>query len=1363
MTYFFSACTPTGINFSRLLVFKNLCLLALFVLITSLTFAQTKAFPSAYGAGAYTTGGRGGDVYHVTNLNDSGSGSFREALKQSNRTIVFDVSGIIQLKSLLATSVDNITIAGQTAPEGGITIDGSRVYFSGVDNIIVRHIRFKGGVDYGDDSFTAASSMTNIIFDHCTFAFGADESASFYTTEAGSTIKNITVQRSLFSESKNGSIFGGYAEREMTVGQISVINNMYYNASHRFPNIAGNDGEFEVINNVIWTVKNRLIRGDGEFKLNHINNYYDYGVRPLQDTRIQCYTYKDGTIPAIYTSGNKYVAVNSQSPTNSVSELNANNKLAWKFFLDGGGYARGDQIPDNYFVNNQYGLFGAKMSIQSADAAFNDVKFDVGCNARLNADGSSSSNLDLLDTEWLTNVQKGIYTERLETSAYKVPAFTSKTRPSDYDTDQDGMADEWERKTFGNLNKDGLGDADGDGYTDLEEFLNGVDEGNSQDIIPSLEVIAGEDETICNGAEITLTASGASSYLWSTGDTTASITVSPENTTTYTVTGEDSYGNSDTDEVLITVVDLTSVDAGEDVTVCEDGSIELRATGAGEFEWSTGEKTQSITVSPNKTTTYTVTATNGICSNSDEVTVTVSPRQTINAGSDVNIELGESTTLSVSGSGSVLWSTGEITRDITVSPTVSTTYTVTVSENGCEAQDEVTVVVSETVVEVIADAGDNETICEGETVTLTASGGSTYKWSTGATTQSITVSPSTTTTYSVEVFEGAVSATATVTVQVYALPVANAGADQTIEEGESITLTASGGSTYSWSNGSTSQSITVSPNQTTTYTVEVSNENGCSDSDAVQVIVNAKKVEVIADAGEDQAICEGETVTLTASGGSTYKWSTGATTQSITVSPSTTTTYSVEVFEGAVSATDEVTVQVYALPVANAGADQTIEAGESITLTASGGSTYNWSNGSTSQSITVSPNETTTYTVEVSNENGCSDSDAVQVIVNAKKVEVIADAGEDQAICEGETVTLTASGGSTYKWSTGATTQSITVSPSTTTTYSVEVFEGDVSATATVTVQVYALPVANAGADQTIEAGESITLTASGGSTYSWSNGSTSQSITVSPNQTTTYTVEVSNENGCSDSDAVQVIVKAKKVEVIADAGEDQAICEGETVTLTASGGSTYKWSTGATTQSITVSPSTTTTYSVEVFEGAVSATATVTVRVYALPIANAGADQTIEEGESITLTASGGTEFLWSNGSTSRSITVSPNQTTLYSVAVFNELGCYTEDEVVVIVEAFKGEEIEEEIEFEFNIYPNPTSELLNLKISGLDQAIPVRIYDMSGKVLYNNIIESDGSLRHEVLNLSSYPKGFYVLSIIKAGNTITKKIVVK
>jgi carbamoylphosphate synthase small subunit len=196
---------------------------------------------------------------------------------------------------------------------------------------------------------------------------------------------------------------------------------------------------------------------------------------------------------------------------------------------------------------------------------------------------------------------------------------------------------------------------------------------------------------------------------------------------------------------------------------------------------------------------------------------------------------------------------------------------------------------------------------------------------------------------------------------------------------------------------------------------------------------------VIAEAGDDVEICLGDGVTLTASGGSSYRWSTGATTSSITVSPSQTSTYTVQVSDGVTEDTDEVTVSVSSV-TADAGSDVSIESGSQITLTASGGESYQWSTGETTSSITVSPAQTTVYEVTVSNAMGCESTDQVQVSVtstNSPVDSVIAEAGDDVEICLGDRVTLTASGGESYQWSTGATTSSITVRPLRTTKYDV--------------------------------------------------------------------------------------------------------------------------------------------------------------------------------------------------------------------------------------------------------------------------------------------------------------------------------------
>ena len=150
---------------------------------------------------------------------------------------------------------------------------------------------------------------------------------------------------------------------------------------------------------------------------------------------------------------------------------------------------------------------------------------------------------------------------------------------------------------------------------------------------------AGEDKTICENESVTLTASGGTSYVWNTGETTANITVNPTETTTYTVTASDSNGNTDSDDVIVTVNSITA-NAGADVTIDEGQSTTLNASDGGSYLWNTGATTQSITVSPLSTQTYTVTVTQNGCEDTDEVKVTVNPSTgsvTANAGQDMSI------------------------------------------------------------------------------------------------------------------------------------------------------------------------------------------------------------------------------------------------------------------------------------------------------------------------------------------------------------------------------------------------------------------------------------------------------------------------------------------------------------------------------------------------------------------------------------------------------------------------------------------------------------------------------------------------------------------------------------------------------
>jgi predicted transcriptional regulator len=683
-----------------------------------------------------------------------------------------------------------------------------------------------------------------------------------------------------------------------------------------------------------------------------------------------------------------------------------------------------------------------------------------------------------------------------------------------------------------------------------------------------------------------------------------------------------------------------------------------------------------ITVCPDETTTYTVTVTdeNG-CSSSKEVTVTVHPLPTAVIIGDTEICIGSSTSLTASGGTSYVWSNGATGASITVSPTATTTYNVTVTDvNGCDGTASKTVIVNP--LPAVSIFGIDE-ICNGGNTTLFASGGVSYIWSNGATSTSIAVSPTATTTYNVTVTDGnGCQASTSVTVTVHPLPTASISGDTEICTGTTTRLTASGGTGYLWSTGATTYWIDVNPTATTTYNVTVTDGNGCQASTSVTVNVNPLPTASISG---DTEICTGTTTRLTASGGTGYLWSTGATTYWIDVNPTATTTYNVTVTNGnGCQASTSVTVNVNPLPTPSISGDTEICTNANTTLTASGGTTYLWSNGATSTSITVSPTATTTYNVTVTDGNGCQASTSVTVTVHPLPTPSISG---DTEICTGTTTRLTASGGTTYVWSNGATEASITVSPTATTTYNVTVTDGNgCQASTSVTVNVNPLPTTSISGDTEICTGTTTRLTASGGTGYLWSTGATTNWIDVNPTTTTTYNVTVTNGNGCQASTSVTVKVNPLPSPSIAG---DTEICTNASTTLTASGGTTYLWSNGATSTSITVSPTATTTYNVTVTDGnGCQASTSVTVTVNPLPTPSITGDTEICTGASTTLTASGGTAYVWSNGATAASITVNPTATTTYNVTVSNSNDCQASTSVTVTVHPLPTPSISGDIE---------------------------------------------------------------------------------
>lgn len=678
---------------------------------------------------------------------------------------------------------------------------------------------------------------------------------------------------------------------------------------------------------------------------------------------------------------------------------------------------------------------------------------------------------------------------------------------------------------------------------------------------------AGADTTVCQGRSARLRATGGITYKWSTNQTLQEIIVTPLITTTYTVTVTGQNTCTATDVVIVNVNPIPIANAGANKILCNGSSVDITATGGSTYIWNTGQSESTIKVSPTVSTNYIVTVSNGNCFAMDTVLVEVVPLPKANAGFDQTICVGSEATLIATGGTNYLWSTGENTSTIKVSPTSSINYEVTVySSNGCKSFDTVNVKVNPL---PDAKAGLSFSSCQNIPFQLKATGGVNYKWSNGSNTDTTTIVENTSGLkfYFVTVTDAnGCSASDQISVNILNAPIVNLISESTICNGQTISLNSnSNANSFLWSNGETTNSISISPLSTETYSVTATGSNGCKTIASAKINVLPKP---IANAGNDIGICLGSQANLKASGGVSYLWSTGENTDAIQVSPVVTTSYYVTVSNGNCSDFDTVQVVVKPLPIAYAGVDQTICRENTAKLEATGGINYLWSNGSTGSPINVSPSTTTIYTVTVTDLNGCQSTDAVILTVNSLPN---ANAGSDQTICQGASANLIASGGVSYIWNNGVNQANNVVSPTVSTKYFVQVTDiNGCSAIDTVLVKVNPLPTAFAGDDRAICVGWNSTINATGGIKYTWSNGSTANQIIVSPTVTTTYVVTVEDVNGCKASDSVTVLVRPLP---IVDLGVDTIkLFVGQSTTLDAKNvGSTYLWSNGATTQKLLV------------------------------------------------------------------------------------------------------------------------------------------------------------------------------------------------
>ena len=679
-------------------------------------------------------------------------------------------------------------------------------------------------------------------------------------------------------------------------------------------------------------------------------------------------------------------------------------------------------------------------------------------------------------------------------------------------------------------------------------YMGGNDDGQSVGTLtlcstsPPVAAFAASSTTICAGASTSFTDQSLNSptnWNWTFAGATPSVSTLQNPNVVYntpgvynvTLTAVNIHGsNTIVMTNYIVVNSIPTADAGNNTSICNGNSTVLNASGGTSYSWTPSAGLSSSTIqnpiaNPTVTTTYTVIVTNNGCTKTDPVTISVTTPPIANAGADVNVCLGSTATLNASGGTSYLWSpaTGLSSTTISnpvVNTTVATTYTVLVSNSGCSNSDIVMVNIN---TPPTADAGTNTVICRGSSTTLNASGGVSYTWTPAASLNfpnsvNPIASPTVTTTYTVAVSNGTCVANDVVTVSVTPLPIASAGTDATICSGSSTTLSASGGTSYSWLPASGLSSSTISnpvanPTITTNYTVTVTN-NGCTSTDVVNITITSPP---IVNAGSDETICNGAGALLIATGGSSYTWTpssglSSTTGFSVNASPSVTTTYSVNASSGGCSASDEVTVFVNSTPtvsITSNGSTAFCSGGSVGLIATSSASSYTWSNGALTPSITVNTNGN--YNVTVSNGSCTANSNFIAVTVYTAAVTSITPNGPT-TFCNGGSVILSANAGTNYSWSTGANTQTVSVTSSGVYSVSVDDANGCGTGTSSVVVTVNPnpnAPVVTAGGATSICIGDAVTLFSDAADSYLWNTGATTASISV----TTAGTYSVTNYN----------------------------------------------------------------------------------------------------------------------------------------------------------------------------------------------------------------------------------------------------------
>jgi hypothetical protein len=402
------------------------------------------AFPGALGFGKNATGGRGYAVYHVTNLDDSGAGSFRDAVSAGNRIVVFDVGGYIVLKSAVSVK-SNLTIAGQTAPGDGVGVMAGEVSYNSSTNVITRYFRFRQGLLDPESSKSGINLLdaSNLIFDHISIEFAQWNNID--ASNKNATMTNITVQYSI-NANPTGQQFGAHTEQ--TDGLFTWYGNLWANAHGRMP-LAKCNTQF--VNNVVYNYQYAYCAGDtsGVFWHDLINNYFIAGP---STNSVGNYFYQLNAGQTFYVSGNL-------ADTNKDGTLNGTDAGS------PGGTTKASKANSTDT---------ASLPTKSAADTYTTVLANAGCSLH-------RDQVDALVVADVKSLGKSgqLWKDQTATGLGNSGYGTLAGGTAPVDTDQDGMPDAWETKYGLNPNDpaDATGDFDKTGYTNIEKYINGIVDG----------------------------------------------------------------------------------------------------------------------------------------------------------------------------------------------------------------------------------------------------------------------------------------------------------------------------------------------------------------------------------------------------------------------------------------------------------------------------------------------------------------------------------------------------------------------------------------------------------------------------------------------------------------------------------------------------------------------------------------------------------------------------------------------------------------------------------------------------------------------------------------------------------------------